>query len=211
MRNAHAKKGPGRPGDAADMTPIPANRPPDSVEDARVARTRIDVARAALDVLTREGSEAITHARVADIAGYSKTTLYTHWPARIDLITMAIDSLGQMPHHERTGELRADIVGELKVFRKAILDLRLDLVLAGMAQWASEEQMRQLRDKVNTDGQHQMYAMLGELFSGAALDAAVSMLTGVVACPSLMFGTVPDDDIIEASVDIILNSARSPK
>jgi len=193
------------------MTPVPGNRPSDSGEDARVARTRVDVARAALEVLTGEGSEAITHARVAEIAGYSKTTLYTHWPARVDLIIIAIEALGQMPHHERTGDLRADVVGELKVFRKGILDMRLDRVLTGMAQWASEEQMRQVRDKVNTDGQHQMYAMLGELISGAALDAAVSMLTGVVACPSLMFGTVPDDDIIEAAVDIVLTSARSPR
>ena len=54
--------------------------------------------------------------------------------------------------------------------------------------------------------QHQMYEMLGELFSGARLDAAVSMLTGVVACPSLMFGTLPDDDVIEAAVDIVLQA-----
>ena len=192
------------------MTPAPANRAADSAEDARVARTRADVARAALEVLTAEGSEAVTHARVAEIARYSKTTLYTHWPARIDLITMAIEALGDMPHHQRTGDLRADVIAELKVFRKGILDLRLDRVLASMAQWASDEQMRQVRDKVNTDGQHQMYAMLGEVFSGAALDAAVSMLTGVIACPSLMFGTLPDDGIIEAAVDIVLNSPRSP-
>ena len=193
------------------MTPVPANRPSDSGEDARVARTRADVARAALEVLTREGSEAVTHARVAEIAGYSKTTLYTHWPARIDLITMAIESLGAMPHHERTGDLRADIVAELKVFRTGILDLRLDRVLASMAQWASEAQMRLVRDRVNTDGQHQMLAMLGEVFSGAALDAAVSMLTGVVACPSLMYGTLPDDDIIDAAVDIVLKGAGAPQ
>ena len=188
------------------MTPAPANKASDSVEDVRVARTRADVARAALDVLTREGSEAVTHARVAEIARYSKTTLYTHWPARIDLITMAIEALGEMPHHQRTGDLRADVIAELKVFRKGILDLRLDRVLASMAQWASDGQMRQVRDKVNTDGQHQMYAMLGEVFSGAELDAAVSMLTGVVACPSLMFGTLPDDNIIAAAVDIVLSS-----
>jgi AcrR family transcriptional regulator len=193
------------------MTPVPANRPSDAGEDARVARTRADVARAAREVLTGEGSEALTHARVAEIAGYSKTTLYTHWPARIDLITMAIEAFGEMPHYERTGDLRTDIIGELKVFRAGILDLRLDRVLTSMAQWASEEQMRQVRDKVNTDGQHQMYAMLGELFSGPALEAAVSMLTGVVACPSLMFGIVPDDEIIEAAVDIVLKSAGSPR
>jgi AcrR family transcriptional regulator len=177
---------------------------PDIGEDARVARTRNDVARAALEVLTTEGSEAVTHGRVADVAGYSKTTLYSHWPSRIDLLTMAIDSLGEMPHHERTGDLRHDVIAELQVFRTAIEELRLDRVLAGMAQWASVEQMNQVRTRVNTDGQHQMYAMLGERFTGAELDAAVSMLTGVVACPALMFGTLPSNDVIEAAVDIVL-------
>ncbi|WP_310768662.1 TetR/AcrR family transcriptional regulator [Mycobacterium sp. Z3061] len=191
------------------MTPVPADRPSDG-EDARVARTRADVARATLKILNGEGSEAITHARVAEMAGYSKTTVYTHWPARVDLITLAIESLGEMPHHERSGDLRVDLVEELKVFRSGIIELRLDRVLASMAQWASQEQVRELRDKVNSDGQRQMYAMLGEVFAGAQLDASVSMLTGVVACPSLMYGTLPDDDIIEAAVDMVLRSAGSP-
>jgi AcrR family transcriptional regulator len=175
-------------------------------EDARVARTRADVARAALQVLTTEGSDALTHARVADLAGYSKTTLYAHWPARIDLIAMAIETLGDMPHHERTGDLRADVIAELQVFRNAIEEMRLDRILAGMAQWASVEQMAQIRHKVNTDGQHQMYEMLGERFSGPALEAAVQMLTGVVACPALMYGRLPDDAVIGAAVDIVLNA-----
>lgn len=187
------------------MTPA-EGRAGDTGEDARVARTRADVARAALEALTNDGSEAVTHARVAELAGYSKTTLYTHWPARVDLIAMAIESLGGMPHHERTGDLRADLIGELEVFRRGVVEIRLDRVLSGMAEWASVDQMGQIRAKVNTDGQHQMYEMLGERFSGAALDAAVSMLTGVVACPSLMFGDLPDDDVIAAAVDIVLRS-----
>jgi AcrR family transcriptional regulator len=189
------------------MTAEEGSRAGQAAEDARVLRTRADVARAALEVLTNEGSEAVTHARVAELAGYSKTTLYTHWPARIDLISMAIESLGAMPHHQRTGDLRADLVAELQVFRKGIVEIRLDRVLTGMAEWASLQQMRDIRDKVNTDGQHQMYEMLGELYSGAQLDAAVSMLTGVVACPSLMFGTLPDDAVIAAAVDIVLKGS----
>lgn len=193
------------------MAPGEGSKAADTGEDARVSRTRADVARAALEVLTKEGSDAVTHARVAEIAGYSKTTLYTHWPARIDLIAMAIESLGDMPHHPLTGDLRGDLIGELKVFRAGVLEIRLDRVLSGMAEWASVEQMARIRDRVNTDGQHQMYEMLAERFSGAALDAAVSMLTGVVACPALMFGTVPDDDVIEAAVDVVLDERQSKK
>ena len=41
------------------------------------------------------------------------------------------------------------------------------------------------------------------------LTFAISMLAGVVACPSLMFGTVPDDDVIEAAVDAVLRGFGS--
>ena len=56
-------------------------------EDPRVTRTRADIARTALAVLTTEGADALTHTRVAEVAGYSKTTLYAHWATRLDLLT----------------------------------------------------------------------------------------------------------------------------
>jgi hypothetical protein len=49
--------------------------------------------------------------------------------------------------------------------------------------------------------------MLEECFDGFELEAAVSMLAGVVACPSIMFGKLPDDGAIGAAVDIVLRSA----
>jgi AcrR family transcriptional regulator len=193
------------------MAHVPGDKAPGTGEDARVARTRADIARAALKVLTVEGSDAVTHARVAELAGYSKTTLYTHWPARVDLIALALDALGELPHYERTGDLRTDVIGELQAFRGGITEMRLDRVLTGMAQWASVEEMREIRDTINSSGQGPLRAMLEEVLAGVELEAAVSMLTGVVACPSIMFGTLPDDDVIAAAVDIVLRSADSRK
>ena len=175
-----------------------------------MARTRADVARAALEILSVEGSDALTHARVAQVAGYSKTTLYTHWPARFDLIVLALDAIGDMPHHQRVGDLRADLVGELQMFRQVVSEMRLDRILAGMAQWASVDEMAQIRDKINGDGQRPLRTMLEERFDGVHLEAAVSMLSGVVACPSIMFGKLPDDGAIAAAVDIVLRSSDSP-
>jgi AcrR family transcriptional regulator len=186
------------------MTPGRGDRSPTVNQDARVARTRADVARTAFTVLTTEGTDSVTHARVAELAGYSKTTLYAHWPARIDLIVVALDALGELPHHQRTGDLRADIIGELQIFRTAVVEIKLDRVLAGMAQWASVDEMRVLRDKINGEGQRPLRTMLEERYAGVELEAAVSMLSGVVACPAIMFGTLPEDDAIAAAVDIVL-------
>ena len=178
-------------------------------EDPRVIRTQADIARTALEVLTTEGADALSHSRVAEVAGYSKTTVYSHWPSRLDLLTAALGALGQSTLHEPTGDLRTDLIGQLARFRHAMLDQRLDLVLAAMAQWASVQEISQIRDEINTDGQRPIRTLLQGSFQGARLEAVISMLTGVVACPSLMFGTAPDDDIIAAAVDIVMNSATT--
>ncbi|ULP36533.1 TetR/AcrR family transcriptional regulator [Mycolicibacterium rufum] len=178
-------------------------------EDSRVIRTRADVGRTALDVLVTEGSDALTHARVAELAGYSKTTLYSHWPTRFDLLKIALDAIGELPHQEPTGDLRADLIGELTSFRQAVVDLHIDRVLSAMAQWASVDEMAGIRDALNTEAQRPIRAMLETAFDGARLEAAISMLAGVVACPSLMFGTVPDDEVIAAAVDIVLDSGQT--
>jgi len=189
------------------MTSGRDRRAGETAEDARIVRTRADVARAAFDVLVEEGSEALTHARVAERAGYSKTTLYKHWPARSDLAATALEALRDFQHREPTGDIRADLIGELTTFRQAVLDLRLDRVLSAMAQWATLDTMRQIRTEINGEGQRPIRNILQQAFEGAELEAAISMLSGVVACPSLMFGTVPDDDVIEAAVDIVLHHA----
>ncbi|WP_293050550.1 TetR/AcrR family transcriptional regulator [Mycobacterium sp.] len=177
-------------------------------EDARIIRTRADVARTAFNVLTEEGSEALTHARVAERSGYSKTTLYKHWPLKSDLAATALELLRGSKRCERTGDIRLDLIGQLKAFRQQVLELRLDRVLAAMAQWATVDTMSRIRNEVNAEGQRPIRTILADALEGPELDAAVSMLSGVVACPSLMFGTLPDDDVIEAAVDMVLRSAR---
>ncbi len=178
----------------------------DSGEDARVGRTRADVARAALGVLTSEGSDAVTHARVAEVAGYSKTTLYAHWPARFDLIAVALDGLGDMPHHERSGDLRADLVGELTGLpsSRGRVPAGPRVVGDGPMGLGRGDGPDQGHDQHRgpTAAAHHARGML----QGLELEAAVSMLAGVVACPSIMFGTLPDDAAIGAAVDIVLRS-----
>jgi AcrR family transcriptional regulator len=174
-------------------------------DDARVARTRADVARAALEVLRAGGVEDVTHARVAAHAGYAKTTLYTHWPTRWDLVLLALDAVGDWPHHALTGDLRADLIGELTALRRALTELRLDRVVYSLAQSATDEAPARLRDRVNAEVQRCLRELLAQRFSGMRCDVAVSMLTGVVVCPALLFGAAPDDAVISAAVDMVLS------
>src|SRR5689334_23301133 len=122
--------------------------------DRRVRRTRNDVLRVALDVLVDEGRDAVTHQHLAEVAGYSRATLYNHWPTRTDLLADAFSRLGNLPHHTPTGDVRADLVQELVMFRYGMQRLRLDRALAELAGLvASMPQLAVVRDQMVTDGE----------------------------------------------------------
>ncbi len=178
-----------------------------SDDDVRVARTRRDVGRAALRVLTEGGGRSFSHAKVATEAGYSRTTLYTHWPTRADLVTLALESVGRMPHGRRTGDPKTDLVAELLAFRQAFIDVNLDQILMALAQWGTAvDEIAAIRNSIVEDGERVAREILGDLASGDELEAAVAMLSGVVVCPALMYGHVPSDEVIDQAVTIVLRA-----
>lgn len=182
-----------------------------SDDDVRVARTRRDVGRAALWVLTEGGGRSFSHAEVAAEAGYSRTTLYTHWPTKVDLVTLALESVGRMPHGEPTGDAKADLVRELRAFRQAFVDVKLDQILMALAQWGTTvDEIAAIRDSIVEDGEGVARAILADVASGDELEAAVAMLSGVVVCPALMYGRVPSDDVIDQAVTIVLRAFGVP-
>jgi AcrR family transcriptional regulator len=58
--------------------------------DPRVERTRQAVLDAASMLLRTEGPGAVTHARVAEVAGIGRATVYRHWPEPEDLLHDAV-------------------------------------------------------------------------------------------------------------------------
>ncbi len=160
--------------------------------DARVVRTRNDVLRAAIDVLVQEGWEAVTQPHVARVAGYSKATVYAHWPDRAALLTDAFSRFGEMPHHEPTGDLRTDLVGELTSFRTALVEHRLDRALAVLADRApAVPELRAVRAAFVEDGERPLRALLSTVTDGARLEAATLMVCGAVLHSVLMHGAPP--------------------
>jgi TetR/AcrR family transcriptional regulator, regulator of autoinduction and epiphytic fitness len=86
------------------------DRPATSTRDPRIERTRVAVLTAALEVLGRAGYAAFTMEAVARSAGVARSTIYRHWPNKIDLIAEALERLNQQPRPSiRTGTAREDI------------------------------------------------------------------------------------------------------
>src|SRR3546814_1248970 len=75
--------------------------------DPRVVRTRRHVLAAARTVLVEEGWQRVTVTRVADRSGYARTTLYRHWPQRLDLLRDLITEEVHLLHTVPTGDVRA--------------------------------------------------------------------------------------------------------
>ena len=173
--------------------------------DPRVVRTRADVLRATLRVLIDEGWDAVTHQHVARVAGYSKATVYNHWPSRVALIRDAFTALRDMPHHTPTGDLRADLIHEVTTFRTGMEEQRLDRALCVLVDLAgSDPELDEVRTRLVTDGERLVRRLLAPMLQGADLDAATLMLCGAILHGALMHGRPPTDEVIAAAVDLVL-------
>lgn len=65
--------------------------------DPRIERTRNTVHHATLSVLGRVGYAAFTIEGVASEAGVAKSTIYRHWPTKLELISDSLELLNQQP------------------------------------------------------------------------------------------------------------------
>ena len=182
---------------------------PDRAEHAGEVRPRNDILSAALRVLVEEGVEAATHARLAHVAGYSRATVYKHWPTRTDLWRDAFTRLRTLPHHTPTGEVREDLVAELTMFGTG-MDRGLDRILAALSDLtAVHPEMRQVRDDVVTDGEHVVRELLAPVVQGPEREAVALMLCGAVLYSALLHGRPPAEEVLAASVELALRGVAA--
>jgi AcrR family transcriptional regulator len=92
---------------------------------------RADVLRAVGELLLTEGSADLTFERAARLAGVSKTTLYKWWPSKGAL---ALDgyfhAVEQTLAFADTGDIRADLLSQLRAFATVMTQTRGGRVLA---------------------------------------------------------------------------------
>ena len=177
--------------------------------DARVLRTRNDILGAAIDVLTEEGLDAVTHHRLAEVSGYSRATIYKHWPTRDALFVDAFSCRPTGAHSVPTGDLRADLIAELTMFRQGIELHRLDRALAALASLSmTMPQMAAVRDKLVAEGERVLLSLLEPVVQGAQLEAAMRMLSGSILQNALLHGVLPSDEVIAETVDLLLRGLR---
>ena len=189
----------------------------DATVDPRVTRTRHAVLAAAREVLLDEGWEGVTLGRVAERSGYARTTLYRHWPQRLDLLRDLIREEARLAHTTPMGDLRDDLVAELEAFRVAVTSTGLGRVMIAIGQQARDDaELADLNRSMRAEGARVLEAIVvdavaaGDLPRGLRADAAVAQLVG----PVLFRYLFEDHDALDRSyvvsvVDWFLGAART--
>lgn len=174
--------------------------------DPRVLRTREDVLTCAMKVLIEDGWEALTQPNVARRAGYSKATVYAHWPHRVDLAAEAFAQFGGMRPYCATGNVRDDLIGALVAFRDMMTEQRLDRALAILADRAeAEPALVAVRDDFVAASERPLRETLSPLLSGDRLEAVVAMLSGLVVHTRLLQGRPAPEAMILSAVDTAMH------
>ncbi len=183
-----------------------------------MVRTRRDVLAAAREVLLEEGWERVTVSRVADRSGYARTTLYRHWPQRLDLLRDLIGEETRLVHTTPEGDLRSDLIAELEAFRVAVTSTGLGRVMIAIGQQARDDaELADLNRAMRADGARVLEEIVaaaverGELGVRVESGVVVAQLVGPVLFGYLFEGDAGlDRGFVESVVDWFLLAAAAP-
>jgi AcrR family transcriptional regulator len=205
------------PGDVSNDTPAHTNPEHADVttstprtDDPRVERTRAAVIDAATALMLEDGPGAITHAHVAAAANVSRTTVYTHWPSREDLLRATIDSIRR--HKPDTGELTGSLRDDLRaVLAPLITDLcddqRASMIATMMQRALHDAEVVAVRDEFirefTTVFDQIIHTAItnADLRAGVDTERALASIVGSFLFQRFMSSTGLDTEAADAVID----------
>ncbi len=141
---------------------------------------------AALHLLSTEGYARMSMDGVAARAGASKATIYLRYESKADLATAALAHLRESGREAPTGDLRADLIAQLRGIRRNAERVSV-MPLIGtclMEEQHTPELLRLFRERTLRPRRALLREMLGEAARAGAIapdgdiDAAVDLMMG---------------------------------
>jgi AcrR family transcriptional regulator len=172
---------------------------------------------AALVEMARVGYARMTVGAVAAAAGTTKPTVYVRFASKEALATSAIAHMRRRTERPRlTGDVRADLVAELRLFRAgALRPFGMSMLGSVLAEeHETPELLRLFRERVISPRRTSLRRILeaartnGQLAPGADVELGISMLVGSLYALYSAGGRVPSD-WPERVVDAWLGANRS--
>jgi AcrR family transcriptional regulator len=197
--------------------PRRAARPSEGVDeyvDPRVERTWAAALSAARGVLVSDGWDAVTHVRVSECSGLSRTTLYRYWPDRASLLAAVMPEADATPHTEPSGDLAADLRNELDGLRERFEDqsaFRVMTALLDRAEW--DDDLKAMKVELVSRHVDPLARLLltgvevGELPADLDLRLAISQLIGPLVFRRFLSAEALSRPFVDNLVDEFLASA----
>jgi AcrR family transcriptional regulator len=182
-----------------------------AVARPQTLRSRQSILEAVVRLIDEEGAAAVTHQRVASVAGVGRATVYRHWPEPVDLLLAALEQTelrfmepapGTLVERLETGLRRAaDQLNAPGLIGSAATILE-------RAQW--DPRARALRDRLVATMQHNLRVAIddavaaGELVAAPPADVWFDQLLGPLWGRQLLRGAPITGDLIDGVLESVV-------
>jgi AcrR family transcriptional regulator len=201
---------------------IISKRGPDEADapNSRADLLRLTALRAAVTLLTEEGWDAVTQARVAAASGLGRATIYRRWPDRRKLVGDAVLAANLAVRHKKahSGDLRSDLTSELRNIRGELSERHLAAVFAALidrAEW--EEDLLEIKRTVSRHSARVIHLLisegieLGRLRAVPSASESVAILMGPLLYRRLVSAEGLSDDFLDGVLDSYLGAAGADR
>jgi AcrR family transcriptional regulator len=180
-------------------------------QDPRIERTRRVVLEAAIALLIEGGYAAVTMEAVAVASGVAKSTIYRHWPSRVELVNDAFLELKPALLVPPPGDVRERLVVVLEDLAQTVADSPWSACLPTLIEAAEREPAaRQLHARLCIAGRQSLADLLDEGVSDGQLppdldtQLIAEALSGPIILRRLMTGDPLPPEQVRHLVDQVL-------
>ena len=195
--------------------PPPACSPaPGRDPDPRIERSRRLILSAALELLGEVGYGSLTIEGVAARAGVGKSTIYRHWPGRLELVEDAIRLLKADVSSPAGGPVRDRVVALLQSVATSLADSTWSRCLPAIIDAAERDpEVLAIHRRLACERREVLVGLLaegvatGEIAAGTDLCLLAETLVGPIIVRRLLFHEPFDPEAVPRLVDQVIPPA----
>lgn len=166
---------------------------------------------AAREIMVTEGMDAITHQRVAEVAGVGRATVYRHWSSIDDLI-FALFETQPFPFLEESesGDFQERLRHNLDwivTFYTNELTRPVALAMAERAQW--DERMREVLDRIVTEKERNLANAIQQAppeVRASLVSEDTRTLVSLLLGPIYYRSMIQNDEVSKTFLDTVIDS-----
>jgi TetR/AcrR family transcriptional regulator, regulator of autoinduction and epiphytic fitness len=185
--------------------------------DPRIERTRRVVLEATLGLLAECGYGAVTIEAVAARSGVAKSTIYRHWPGKVELILDAFHELKPPIAPPAEGDVRETVIAVLENLARVAVESTWSRCLPSLIDAAAHDpEARKLQGRISTEGRRSLVDLLstgverGQLPPDLDPELMAEALVGPILLRRLLSLPPFDPGDVRALVDQLIPPSPAP-